>query len=170
MTDDKRMTAADVKKQVNTWIKKHDLPIDSSAKVDLYELLKMAVEAERERWNADLIDLHWMARRYADGRQSYATSLFNDIARRLIAAGIKLNQCDGTLFARDAMGRGFDGLTDEEAATAKDDWWSKPANGEELNHRITELEAERERIIDYIESTRTTTQDLIEFIQGRLAS
>jgi hypothetical protein len=40
--------------------------------------------------HGDLATLHWMARRYADGRQSTATSTFNEITRRLLAAGVEL--------------------------------------------------------------------------------
>lgn len=62
-------------------------------------------------------DLHWMARRYADGRSSYATSLFNRHTRKLLRLGVELNQCgEGTIWARDSMGRRFDGLSDDEAA------------------------------------------------------
>lgn len=64
-----------------------------------------------------VVDLHWMARRYVDGRQSYATGLFNEHTRALVALGIPLNPTgDGTIWARDGGGRGFDGLTDAEAA------------------------------------------------------
>lgn len=62
-------------------------------------------------------DFHWMARRYADGRSSYVTGLFNDHTRALLAMGVELNPTgDGTIWARDAMGRAYDGLTDDEAA------------------------------------------------------
>jgi hypothetical protein len=63
-------------------------------------------------------DLHWMARRYADGRCSYAPGMFNGRVRDLLAAGFELGQ---PLFARDGMGRAFDGLTEEEVAAAKED-------------------------------------------------
>lgn len=63
-----------------------------------------------------VVDFHWMGRRYADGRQSYATSLFNEHTRALLAMGVNLNVTgDGTIWARDRDGRGCDGLTDEEA-------------------------------------------------------
>lgn len=66
-------------------------------------------------------ELHWMARRYADGRRSYATCLFNDLTRILLHQGIDLNPtADGTIWARDGMGREFDKLTDEEAAMGKE--------------------------------------------------
>jgi hypothetical protein len=63
-------------------------------------------------------DLHWMARRYADGRCSYAPGMFNGRVRDLLAAGLQLGQ---PLFARDGMGRAFDGLTEEEVAAAEED-------------------------------------------------
>lgn len=65
-------------------------------------------------------DFHWMARRYADGRMSYATSLFNDHTRVLQSMDIELNPtADGVLFAQDGMGRPFDGLTDDQARLAQ---------------------------------------------------
>jgi hypothetical protein len=63
-------------------------------------------------------DIHWMARRYADGRCSYAPGMFNGRVRDLMAAGFELGQ---PLFARDGMGRAFDGLTEEEVAGAEED-------------------------------------------------
>jgi hypothetical protein len=61
---------------------------------------------------------HWMARRYADGRASYAPGSFNDHVRKLISAGIKL---ETPLYARDGMGRAYDGLNDEDVAAAEAD-------------------------------------------------
>ena len=62
-------------------------------------------------------DLHWAARRYGDGRMSYFTSLCNERTRQLLSLGVELNYTgDGTIWCRDAMGRRYDGLTDEEAA------------------------------------------------------
>ena len=80
--------------------------------------------ADLERLKAIVVHLHWMARRYADGRQSYATSLHNENTRALLAMGVPLNAtADGTLWARDSGGRAYDGLTDEEAALGrKPDW------------------------------------------------
>jgi len=75
------------------------------------------LKTENESLRAYALDLRWMARRYADGRSSYAPSLFNRITRGLLGLGIKLNPtADGTIWARDGMGRRYDGLTDEEAA------------------------------------------------------
>jgi len=76
-----------------------------------------ALRAENDALRCIAQDLHWMARRYANGRQSYVTSLFNDHTRTLLKLGVKLNPTnDGTIWARDAGGRAYDGLTDEEAA------------------------------------------------------
>lgn len=51
-------------------------------------------------------ELHWMARRYADGRQSYAVGMHNDHTRTLLALGAPLNPTgDGTLWAADGSGR-----------------------------------------------------------------
>lgn len=60
-------------------------------------------------------DLHWMARRYADGRNTYATGLVNYAVRSLLNMGIKLNDTDDIIWARDGGGRRYDGLTDEQA-------------------------------------------------------
>ena len=47
-------------------------------------------------------DWHWMARRYADGRQSYAVGMHNGHTRTLIGLNITLNATgDGTLWAKD---------------------------------------------------------------------
>lgn len=79
------------------------------------EIARLTRELEALRRIA--VDFHWMARRYADGRSSYVTGLFNDYTRALLAMGVELNPTgDGTIWARDAMGRAYDGLTDEEAA------------------------------------------------------
>ena len=67
-----------------------------------------------------VIDFHWMARRYSDGRMSYVTGLFNDHTRALELMGISLNEtADGTVFAQDGMGRVYDGLDDSHARLAK---------------------------------------------------
>ena len=67
-----------------------------------------------------VIDFHWMARRYCDGRMTYVTGLFNDHTRALELMGISLNEtADGTVFAQDGMGRTYDGLDDSHARLAK---------------------------------------------------
>src|SRR5574343_663862 len=90
----------------------------------------------------DLVALHWMARRYADGRQTAATSMFNELTRRLLAQGAELGKVDGTPWARDGGGRKFDGLTTEEAALGREvDWYNDTTQRrvEELQARIEEL-------------------------------
>jgi len=84
-------------------------------------------------------DFHWMARRYADGRQTYATRMFNDHTRDLLKRGIKLNPtADGTIWARDAGGRSFDGLSDVEAALGETPLWEHRVN-EEISKLREEL-------------------------------
>lgn len=87
-------------------------------------------------------DLHWMARRYADGRASYATSTFNGHTRTLLALGVSLNLTgDETIWARDAMGRGCDHLTGDEAAMGRTpDWWhTEPDAREQIDALTTAL-------------------------------
>lgn len=73
----------------------------------------------------DARTLHWMARRYADGRQTYAAMTFNKVTRPLLAAGVVRrpeDHPDGTVWARDGSGnRQCDGLTAVEAALG-DEW------------------------------------------------
>ena len=83
---------------------------------------KADLEAENSKLREIAKDLHWMARRYADRRQSYATGTFNAHTRALLAMGVDLNPtADGTIWARDQGGRAFDGLTDDEAALGRHD-------------------------------------------------
>ncbi len=58
----------------------------------------MKIEVEHQ----DLVDLHWMARRYASGRKTHAPLTFNAIVKRLLAVGVTLQEgSDGTLWADD---------------------------------------------------------------------
>lgn len=94
--------------------------------VELNDAREYGARMQRERDDArDMaVNLHWMARRYADGRQSYAVGMFNEITRRLLAAEVRLYQTgDGTVWARDGGGRAYDGLTDAEAATGSEPDW-----------------------------------------------
>ena len=78
-----------------------------------------------------VVDLHWMARRYADGSRTYATSMFNERTRQLLRIGVKLDpKADYIIWARDGMGRKFDGLTDAEATPG-----TPEAKGEVVNDR-----------------------------------
>lgn len=95
-----------------------------------------AVERENVRMRVIARDLHWMARRYCDGCMSYVTSLFNQHTRDLLEMGVRLEvtaDADGTIWARDGMGRKFDHLTDEEAALGRplEDWKRVPADQDE---------------------------------------
>lgn len=60
-------------------------------------------------------DTLWMARRYADGRQSYATGMYNEAARLALKLDvIPVDNCDGTWWAEDSMGIRFSSLSDDE--------------------------------------------------------
>ena len=65
-----------------------------------------------------IAEIHWMARRYADGRSTYAPSLLNQRTREALMLGVGLRPPH---FARDGMGRSYDGLTPEEVAAAEED-------------------------------------------------
>jgi hypothetical protein len=78
-------------------------------------MTKKEIELENQILRNVVTDLHWMARRYVDNRQSYATSLFNEHVRKLLRLGMKFNEYDATIWARDQMGRAYDGLTEAEA-------------------------------------------------------
>ena len=96
-------------------------------------------------------DLHWMARRYADGRSSYAPGLLNERANDAIALGAVLKE---PLYARDGMGRMYDKLTAEQAKTAEADM---PKGHQQIvmeteermgafTARLSEADAENERL------------------------
>ena len=65
-----------------------------------------------------IYDLHWMARRYADERSSYAPGLLNQHVKALISLGYILEE---PLYARDGMGRQYDGLTEADVKAAEED-------------------------------------------------
>jgi hypothetical protein len=103
-----------------------------------------------QRLEQIVVDFHWMARRYADGRQSYATSTFNRDTRSLLAMNIQLNPCaEGTIWARDGMGPQYGGLTEEEHNLGEPlDSWSKVVYSEEytqLRMENLKLQAALER-------------------------
>ena len=63
-------------------------------------------------------DIHWMARRYADGRHTFSASVYNACVRKMQTLGIPLRpdpMDQGTIWAKDGDGRSCDGLTEEEA-------------------------------------------------------
>ena len=74
------------------------------------------VRAENIRLRVICRDLQWMARRYADGRHTYAVGMVNDATRYLdsIGCGIAIDPPYGTKFARDGAGRMFDRLAPHE--------------------------------------------------------
>ena len=56
------------------------------------------LKTENESLRAYALDLHWLARRYADFRSSYAPDLFNRITRGLLRLRVELNPTsDGTI-------------------------------------------------------------------------
>jgi hypothetical protein len=75
------------------------------------------LRAENAALRKIAIDLHWMARRYADRRYSYVVGLFNDHTRTLLALGMELNAtADKTIWATDGGSSRFcDRLTDAQA-------------------------------------------------------
>lgn len=51
-----------------------------------------------------ILDTHWMARRYADGRRSYASGMFNRAMDRALALGLPLKEdtaLNATFYASD---------------------------------------------------------------------
>ena len=81
-----------------------------------------AERAERERDEARGVvrDTLWMARRYADGRQSYAVGMYNDAAKIAEAGGYAKGEPDGTLYALDGLRPEYQTLeTRAQAAEAK---------------------------------------------------
>ena len=74
------------------------------------------VRAENRQLREACLDLQWMARRYADGRGSYAVGVVNAITRYFVSIGMPIlkDPIAKTMFARDAMGRNFDRLAPHE--------------------------------------------------------
>lgn len=57
---------------------------------------------DREQALEDIIrDIWWMARRYADGRQTYAPSMYNAAITKAITLGIEFEPDMGDIYARD---------------------------------------------------------------------
>jgi hypothetical protein len=64
----------------------------------------MSPQDERDEARQIVRDIYWMARRYADGRQSYAVGMFNDAVRKAYDAGWLEHRLDHEpRFARDSM-------------------------------------------------------------------
>lgn len=63
--------------------------------------------------------IHPLAHRYADGRATYATSMFNEATRALRAAGFTLGVTEAagrSVWVADGFGDGYDGLLADERA------------------------------------------------------
>ena len=73
-----------------------------------------------------VVELAFWARRYCDGRQTYAVRSYNELIESLLEIGIDFDTTDGIIWARDGGGRDFDGLTEDQAkpgtAEAKGKW------------------------------------------------
>lgn len=93
-------------------------------------------------------NLHWMARRYADGRCTYAPGMVNDAVRKLQAMGVELNVCgERTPWARDGMGPGFSGLSLEEYELGQPiDKWNEAVKTEEMEALCLRLKAREEEL------------------------
>lgn len=117
--------------------------------------------------NAALIaairDIHWMARRYADGRRSYAVGMFNDATRKLLAIGAlksESNDADGTVWARDGdNNRGMDGLTHVQATMGYD-------CNNKIAQRVYEHAVERESKIDRLSSDNAALAERVRALEG----
>lgn len=66
------------------------------------ELARLRAENQQLRWI--ICEIHWMARRYATGRSSYAPSMYNDAIQVAINLGcnIKPDQADNDKIYADA--------------------------------------------------------------------
>ena len=93
------------------------------------------LRAENAALSTATVEFHWMARRYCDGRMSASVSHFNQLVRELLVAGCVLHE---PRFARDGMGRSFDGLTDDESSAAQED----APRGHAFQKRTADLQAE----------------------------
>lgn len=107
---------------------------------------------------AAILNLHWMARRYADGRCSYAPGLLNDCVRDLVALGYQLKQ---PLYARDGMGRLYDGLSDADVQAAEEDM----PNGYSLHLTETQERLEKEIAAATSKVRKDTIEECADLIE-----
>lgn len=114
-------------------------------------------------------DLAWMARRYCDGRASYAPSTFNGHTRTLLSLGVPLNPTgDETIWARNSYGRGSDGFNDDEAARGRaPDWWH---SGPDAREQIDALQARIAELTTALESLNRAAEWVTEAIDQMLDS
>lgn len=82
--------------EVEVW--RHNCPLTplAPAQAEIERLTE-----ERDEARSVVRDTLWMARRYADGRKTYAVGMFNDAAELAIAGGYASGEPDGTMLARD---------------------------------------------------------------------
>ena len=114
---------------------------------------KEQLKAENEALRVIVADVHWMARRYADGRSSYAPGMFNSRVKELLGMGVELCKPH---YARDGMGRKFDGLTEEEVRAAEEDMPKAYLQQvKEAEERIAKLGSE-------FEALRAFARDIID--------
>lgn len=66
---------------------------------------KIDYKKRSEELEKIILDIYWMARRYAHGRQSYAVSQYNDAINKAIELGLKIkpDPVDGLVEAKDRM-------------------------------------------------------------------
>lgn len=81
----------------------------------------MTLHARYEMLLAAFGDIWWMARRYADGRSTYAPKMFNDAMHRALEAGFSKPNSGGSdghgeepIWAMDGGGARYSGLSPEE--------------------------------------------------------
>lgn len=67
--------------------------------------MKIDYKKRSEELEKIILDIYWMARRYAHGRQTYAVSQYNDAINKAIELGvdIKPDPVDNLIEAKDRM-------------------------------------------------------------------
>ena len=85
---------------------------EAARNLELAETMDIRVKEATRRANIleqAFKDVYWMARRYADGRKTYAPSMYNAAVDRVLALGItlQLDPCEGgnKLYASDGDDR-----------------------------------------------------------------
>ena len=65
----------------------------------------MAKSHREEQLERIIIDIYWMARRYADGRRSYAVGMYNDAIDSAVKLGLPIKQdpIAKSYYAKDGM-------------------------------------------------------------------
>lgn len=95
-----------------------ELSADAANEIDRLRTDLVASNARVAELEETIERFHWMARRYCDGRMTTSPGSFNDLTRKLLTSGVRLQE---PYFARDGMGRDYDGLTDDEVEAARND-------------------------------------------------